>query len=106
MLQGKPRALFERTKTPRRTLTATRDLPAPTSEKSGPSAGEADPVERGPRRRRLKIGSLARRELGPQQIYIYIYIFLGLVSGKQRDPKKAEKQKGELILGKLKGINT
>ena len=35
-------------------------------------------------------------ELGPQQKPV----FFCLVSGKQRDPKKAKKQKGELILGK------
>ena len=43
---------------------------------------------------------LARLELGPQQIYIYIYLF---ACGKQRDPNKAKKHNGERILGKLSG---
>ena len=36
-------------------------------------------------------------ELGPQQKYI---VFFCLVSGKQRQPNKANNPKGELILGK------
>ena len=39
-------------------------------------------------------------ELGPQQKYISLFC---LVSGKQRDPKKAKERRGELILAKVDG---